>query len=99
MRQHCLIRPQRFPVLQINISSIQWGDAGLEREIMLFSLFFLVSIIASLKRQTFGYQLRHIIIDKWGEKMDLFGRDYNLIDLKKERLWNYRFSVVENSSE
>ena len=59
----------------------------------------IVSTIASPKRQTSGHQLRHIIIDKWGEKMDVFGRDYNLIDSKEEGLCDYRFSVVvENSS-
>lgn len=59
----------------------------------------MVSIIVSPKKQTDGHQLRHIIVDRYSDKIDIFGQQYNPIDTKEEGLKDYKFSiVVENSS-
>ena len=61
----------------------------------------LLSIISSEKRQTFGHNLRHKIIDlceKNNIPIDVFGRGYNFIENKKIGLSDFSFSVViENS--
>jgi len=53
-----------------------------------------ISIISSNKRQTDGHQLRHLVIDKYNDKMDVYGRGYSTIDRKIEGLKDYRFSIV-----
>lgn len=57
-----------------------------------------LSIIASGKTQTFGHQLRHIIVNKFKNSFDgIFGTGYNTIPNKIEALKDYRFSLtVEN---
>ncbi|MSQ79821.1 MAG: hypothetical protein EXR21_09150 [Flavobacteriaceae bacterium] len=60
-----------------------------------------ISIIASGKRDSYGQQLRHRIIEQFGHKIDLIcGRGYRQIENKLEALADYRYSiVVENTNE
>lgn len=59
-----------------------------------------ISIIASNKRQTFGHLLRHEIITKLKDKIDVYGNGYNKIENKIIGLKDYKFSiVVENSKQ
>jgi hypothetical protein len=53
-----------------------------------------ISVISSNKTFTDGHRLRHEVIQKFGDKMDVFGRSYNPIDFKIDGLKDYRFSVV-----
>ena len=53
-----------------------------------------ISIISSNKKQTIGHNLRHEVIGKLKEKMDVYGRGYNPIDYKLTGLENYRYSIV-----
>ena len=58
-----------------------------------------ISIIASGKSTTYGHKLRHEVIANFKDQIDVFGRGYNVIDLKEEALKNYRYSIViENDS-
>jgi len=58
----------------------------------------MISIISSDKTQTIGHRLRHNIIDKLNNKIDVYGRTYNPIDYKLDGLKDYRFNiVVENT--
>jgi len=60
----------------------------------------LVSIIASFKNTTKGQNLRHRIIESFGNKIDVYGKhpDYKFVESKNEALDNYYFSIaVENS--
>lgn len=57
----------------------------------------LFSIISSDKKMTDGHSLRHKIIAKSNNKIDVFGQGYHPIDNKIEGLQDYRFHfVVEN---
>lgn len=59
----------------------------------------LISIIASDKTITDGHKLRHEVIQRFGDKMDIFGRGYNPIKNKEEGLSEYQFSIcIENCS-
>ena len=53
-----------------------------------------VSIIASIKRQTIGHNLRHDIIKSNFMNLDLFGNGYNPIENKITALKDYRFSII-----
>ena len=53
-----------------------------------------VSTISSSKSFTDGHKLRHKVIQKFGNKMDVFGRGYSPIEFRLEGLKEYRFSVV-----
>ena len=53
-----------------------------------------ISVISSNKTFTDGHRLRHEVIQKFGDKMDVFGRSYNPINFKIDGLKDYRFSVV-----
>jgi hypothetical protein len=56
-----------------------------------------ISIIASVKRQTMGHNLRHNIIQSNLINLDLFGNGYNPIENKITALKDYRFSlIIEN---
>jgi hypothetical protein len=56
------------------------------------------SIFASPKRFTPGHVMRHDVINLYRDKMDVFGKEYNPVDLKEEGLSTYRYSVtIENS--
>lgn len=56
-----------------------------------------ISIIASVKRQTMGHNLRHNIIQSNIMNLDLFGNGYNPIEDKITALKDYRFSlIIEN---
>lgn len=56
------------------------------------------SIIASVKNQTVGHQLRHKVISSLGSKIDVFGNGYKTIEEKEEALSKYKFSItIENS--
>lgn len=57
----------------------------------------LLSIIASEKTFLIGHKLRHEVIAKYGNKMDLYGRGYNPIDSLLHALKDYKFSIcIEN---
>ena len=58
------------------------------------------SIIASKKRETYGQQLRHDVIDNYRSKLDgIFGGGYKFIKNKLEGLKDYRYSfIIENES-
>jgi hypothetical protein len=57
----------------------------------------LLSIVASDKRQLVGHQLRHAVIAKYRDKMDLYGRGYNPIDNLLPAFKDYMFTIaIEN---
>jgi hypothetical protein len=53
-----------------------------------------VSIIASEKNFTEGHQLRHQLIKRYGNKIDVYGRGYNYIESKLTALKDYRYTIV-----
>ena len=53
-----------------------------------------ISVISSNKTFTDGHRLRHEVIQKFGNKMDVFGRGYDPIEFKIDGLKDYRLSVV-----
>lgn len=56
------------------------------------------SIIASAKNYAEGHKLRHILIEKYKNYMDVYGYGYNPIEDKADGLKDYMFSVaIENS--
>lgn len=58
-----------------------------------------LSMITSNKMQTEGHRLRHNIIDKYKDHMDLYGRGFKEVKLKEEALIDYRFSfAIENDN-
>lgn len=60
----------------------------------------LISIIVSAKQMTRGQKLRHLIIGKYKNKIDIFGRGYNPVDYKLDALKDYMFSVtIENTNK
>lgn len=54
----------------------------------------LCSIIVSEKTKTEGHRLRHEIVKRFGDRVDVFGRGYNPIDSKLEALRDYQYSIV-----
>jgi len=57
-----------------------------------------ISIIASNKKQTVGHKMRHSVIERVGESLDLYGRAYKSIENKISALKDYRFSItIENT--
>lgn len=60
----------------------------------------LISIIASSKNITDGHKLRHQVISKYCNNIDVYGRGYNPVNIKTEALKDYMFSIViENSKK
>jgi len=60
----------------------------------------LISIIASAKQMTHGQRLRHLIVGKYRNKMDVYGRGYSPVDYKLDALKDYMFSVtIENTNK
>lgn len=58
----------------------------------------LCSMFASPQRTTVGHKLRHEIISKFGDEMDVFGKEYHFVDFKETGLCEYYFSIaIENS--
>ena len=56
------------------------------------------SIFASPHRTTIGHQMRHDVIDRFGDKMDKFGKEYQHVEFKEDGLSKYYFSItIENS--
>lgn len=56
------------------------------------------SIIASVKNYTIGHRLRHEVISRLGNSIDVFGSGYKPIEEKEESLSPYKFSItIENS--
>ena len=54
-------------------------------------------MISSDKRWIIGHDFRHIIIEKYRNKFDLYGRGFNDIECKEIGLNEYMFSIaVEN---
>jgi hypothetical protein len=55
------------------------------------------SIIASGKKEAPGHKLRHLIVDTYGEHLNIFGSGYKQINSKNEGLNDYRYSfAIEN---
>lgn len=54
----------------------------------------LVSIVASNKTQLSGHRLRHEVINKLGDMIDVYGNGYNPIRKKITAFRDYMFSVV-----
>jgi hypothetical protein len=58
------------------------------------------SIICSNKNFLSGHRLRHECINKFKDKIDIYGNGYNAIESKLEALKDYRFQIViENSKK
>jgi hypothetical protein len=53
-----------------------------------------ISIIASGKKQTIGHRLRHDVVNRYRNKIDVLGRGWKPIPYKLQGLKDYRFSVV-----
>lgn len=53
-----------------------------------------VSIIASWKTDTQGHKLRHEIINRFGNEIDVFGNGYKKVDNKIEALRDYKYTIV-----
>jgi hypothetical protein len=53
-----------------------------------------ISIISSDKKITDGHMLRHNIISKYGDNINVYGRGYNPIEFKINGLKDYRFNIV-----
>lgn len=53
-----------------------------------------VSIIASWKNETEGHKLRHEIIKRFGNQIDVFGNGYQKVDNKIEALRDYKYTIV-----
>lgn len=53
-----------------------------------------ISIIASWKKETEGHKLRHEVIEKFGDKIDVYGNGYKFVENKLEALQDYRYSIV-----
>lgn len=60
--------------------------------------FKLCSIVASGKKNLVGQKLRHDVVSRWGDKIDVYGREYCPIPFKSMALADYMFSVaIENA--
>lgn len=53
-----------------------------------------VSIIASDKKFLAGHQLRHDVVSRFKDQMDVYGRGYKYVESKTEALNDYMFSIV-----
>ncbi|HYE69278.1 MAG TPA: hypothetical protein VEA58_11745 [Anaerovoracaceae bacterium] len=53
-----------------------------------------ISIIASSKKITFGHRLRHDIINRFIDSIDVFGNGYQFIESKLTGLRDYAYSIV-----
>lgn len=53
-----------------------------------------VSIIASWKKETEGQRLRHEVISRFGDRMDVYGNGYKKVENKIEALRDYQFSII-----
>ncbi len=58
-----------------------------------------ISIIASWKKDTEGQKLRHEIIDKFGDRIDVYGNGYKFVENKIEALKDYRYSIVVENEQ
>lgn len=54
----------------------------------------MVSIVSSGKRELVGHRLRHEVVQKYFDVMDVFGRGYTPIQNKTDGIGSYAFSVV-----
>ena len=58
----------------------------------------LISLIASAKNQTIGHALRHDIVQRYGNQLDVYGHGYNPVQHKETALNSYMYTIViENS--
>lgn len=53
-----------------------------------------ISIIASWKKDTEGHRLRHEVIERFGDKIDVYGNGYKFVESKLEALKDYRYTIV-----
>lgn len=53
-----------------------------------------ISIIASWKNMTEGHKLRHEVVKRFGDRIDVFGNGYTKIASKLDGLKDYRYSIV-----
>jgi len=81
--------------LDYNIKFIPFGCCWISKEDQkVYDKTKNISIISSNKTFTEGHKLRHEVIQKFGDNMDVFGRGYDPIEFKIDGLKDYRFSVV-----
>ena len=81
--------------LDYNTKFIPFGCCWIpEQEQKIYNKTKNISIISSNKTFTDGHKLRHEVIQKFGDKMDVFGRGYDPIEFKINGLKDYCFSVV-----
>lgn len=84
-------------LLKINDKFIfyPYGTSWIEqKDIMLHTKNKLISIIASDKMTTDGHRLRHEVISRHKDVIDLFGKRYNPIDSKIIGMKDYAFQIV-----
>jgi hypothetical protein len=78
-----------------NALAYQYGGCWIEpKDVAVHGKTKNISIIASDKKITTGHKLRHNIIGRLGDKMDVYGRGYNPVEKKIEALADYRYSIV-----
>lgn len=53
-----------------------------------------ISIIASWKNMTEGHNLRHEVVKRFGDRIDIFGNGYNKIDSVFTALKDYKYTIV-----
>ena len=53
-----------------------------------------ISIIASWKNMTEGHKLRHEVVRRFGDRIDVFGNGYTKIESVLEALKDYKYTIV-----
>lgn len=53
-----------------------------------------ISIIASWKKETEGHKLRHEVVERFGDRIDVYGNGYKFVENKLEALKDYRYTIV-----
>jgi hypothetical protein len=92
---HILTHEKTLLDLDYNTKFIPFGCCWIpEQEQKIYNKTKNISIISSNKTFTDGHKLRHEVIQKFGDKMDVFGRGYDPIEFKINGLKDYCFSVV-----
>jgi len=53
-----------------------------------------ISIIASAKDMTYGHKMRHAVINRFKDRVEVYGRGYVPVDYKLSALANFKYSIV-----
>ena len=92
---HILTHEKTLLDLKFNTKFVPFGCCWIpENEQKIYEKTKNISTISSSKTFTDGHKLRHEVIQKFGDKMDVYGRGYSPVEFKIEGLKDYRFSVV-----